>query len=216
LRKLRAEIVEALRERPRLLSRCFDRYVEAVLAHSGYRLEVARAELESGLERVTEPLVSAGLLDEKTREEMFGILEQSSGTARTVAELVAACRKLVAEIGNALERPTRARHQRGTGRAIAFMRDHFAEAINIQQVARVSGFAPDYFSRLFKVTEGVAPEAYLQRLRLEHAQRTLTTTSLSVDSIGKLCGFRTRNYFHKVFKRALGITPTAYRKGGVD
>jgi AraC-like DNA-binding protein len=214
LRELRAEIGHSLAERPSLLSPRFDRYIEAVLAHSGYRLERARAELDAGLERLTEPLFLAGFLDHKSLSEVFASMEERSDSARTVSELVTACRALVADIKNAMTDRTAAHQDRGTRRAIAFMKEHSSEPLSVRQVARVAGFGPDHFCRLFKRDEGITPERYLMRLRLERAKHMLSATSLNLESVGKLSGFQSRNYFHRVFKRAVGMTPIEFRERG--
>jgi AraC-like DNA-binding protein len=91
------------------------------------------------------------------------------------------------------------------------MQEHYADPLRIERVARVAGFAPDYFCRLFKSDEGVTPEVYLQRLRVERAKQMLTKTNFAVESVGKLCGLPCRNYFHRLFKRTAGVTPHQYR-----
>ena len=73
-------------------------------------------------------------------------------------------------------------------------------------------FAPDYFSKLFKREQGLTPELYLKRVRLEQAKQTLGQTELSVDVIAKLCGFSSRHYFHRTFKSELNLTPAEFRR----
>jgi AraC-like DNA-binding protein len=215
LRRMRAELADSLRDSPGVLLPRFDRYTEAVLAHAGYRLELVRAPLEAGVERLTDPLLAGGFLDHKSYDELFSAIEQSAERARTVRELVASYRRLIVGIENAMRDPTAARQDRGTGRAVSFMQEHFAESITVEQAARIAGFAPDHFTRLFKRDEGVTPEAYLRGLRIDHAKRMLLETKLNMESLRKLCGFRTRNYFHRAFKQAMGVTPVAYRMAGV-
>jgi len=111
-----------------------------------------------------------------------------------------------------MRKPVVARQDRGTKRARAFMDEHFSEPLTLAKVARVAGFAPDYFSKLWKREEGTTFELYLQSLRVERGKQMLRGTSLSVEGIRKLCGFRTRNYFHQVFKAKVGVTPTRYRE----
>jgi AraC-like DNA-binding protein len=215
LRQMRAELAESLREQPAVLLARFDRYVEAVLAHAGYSLELTRAPLEAGLERLTAPLLAGGFLDRRSCDELFVAIEQNAQRARTVRELVDSYRRLIVGIENAMKDPTLARQDRGTQRAVAFLREHFAEPISVEQVARIAGFAPDHFTRLFKRDEGMTPESYLRSLRIDHAKTTLLGTKLNMESVRKLCGFRTRNYFHRAFKQAVGLTPVQYREASV-
>jgi AraC-like DNA-binding protein len=77
---------------------------------------------------------------------------------------------------------------------------------------RSSLLAPDYFTRLFKREEGMSLGRYLLRLRVERAKQLLAGTPLSVEQVRKASGFRTRAYFHRTFKRAVGTTPAVFRE----
>ncbi|HEV8247051.1 MAG TPA: AraC family transcriptional regulator [Polyangiaceae bacterium] len=212
LRKLRLQLAESIADRPNLLLPRFDRYVEAVLVHAGYRLEPTRAHLEAGLERLVEPLLAGGTFDERSFDDLCAAMERSADDAQTVTALVATYRGLVTEIGRAMQSPTQARQGRGIRRALIFIGEHLAEPLNLAQVAGIAGFAPGYFSRLLKRSEGMTFDQYLQKRRLERAKQMLKNTALTIDGIRQLCGFPARNYFHRVFKRSVGMTPAEFRQ----
>jgi AraC-like DNA-binding protein len=214
LRSLRSELANSVVDRPNLLSPRFDRYIEAVLSHCGYRLEPTRAELAAGFERLAEPMLAKGSLDRRSFNDLCRAAESSSEGVRTVTDLVAKYRSLVSDMEAALRSPTGARQERGTRRALGYIREHLGEPLTLEDVAKVAGFAPNYFSRLFRQDEGVTFARYVQRLRVERAKQMLKTNILGVEEIRKLCGFRTRTYFHRVFKTSTGLTPTAYRESG--
>ena len=67
-------------------------------------------------------------------------------------------------------------------------------------------------ARLLARDQGVTFEKYVQGLRLERARQTLTVTSLSIERVARLSGFKSRPYFQSVFRRATGLTPAAYRR----
>jgi AraC-like DNA-binding protein len=211
LRHLRLELADNVAEQPNLLLPRFDQYVEEVLTHSGYRIEPARAHLQAAIERLAEPLLASGALDEKSFGDLYASLERAVEEARTVATLVEPYRRAITDIESILKDPTFARHNRGTQRAVQFIREHLAEPLTLSQVARVAGFAPDYFSRLFKRDQGTSFESYLQKLRLGRAQAMLAGSSLSIGRVSHICGLRSRSYFHRTFKRALGMTPAQFR-----
>jgi transcriptional regulator GlxA family with amidase domain len=79
-------------------------------------------------------------------------------------------------------------------------------------VARASGYSRDHFSQLFKTQQGVTFERYVFRLRLDRARELLTGTDLSVTRVAELSGFGSTQYLCRVFRRALGSTPLAYRR----
>jgi AraC-like DNA-binding protein len=211
LRDLRSRLAESVGERPNLLSPRFERYIEAVLAHCGYRLEPARAHLEAGLERLAEPLLATGALDQRSFDDLYASVERAAEDAPTVTELVAPYRRLVSDMESALQSSTAARQNRGTRRALSFIREHLSEPLRLAQVARVAGFAPGYFSKLFKREEGVTFEDHVRQVRVARAKQMLTSTSLSVERVGKLSGFAGRSHFQRVFKEAVGSTPLVYR-----
>jgi AraC-like DNA-binding protein len=214
LREVRARLAESVGEHPNLLSPRFERYIEAVLVHCGYRLEPARAHLEAGLERLAEPLLATGALDQRSFDDLYASVERAAEDAPTVTELVAPYRRLVSDIESALQSSTSARQDRGTRRALSFIREHLSEPLRLAQVARVAGFAPGYFSKLFKREEGVTFEDHVRQVRVARAKQMLTSTSLSVERVGKLSGFAGRSHFQRVFKEAVGSTPLAYRQTG--
>ena len=84
---------------------------------------------------------------------------------------------------------------------------------NLTAAVRALGYHPDYFRRYFKECTGVAPLAYLNRMRLERARELLRLeSSLSVSEIALLCGYRDPLYFSTAFRRHTGLSPVAYRK----
>ena len=59
---------------------------------------------------------------------------------------------------------------------------------------------------------GLAPIAYVQRLRIEDAKRRLERTDASVDEISWRVGYEDAAFFRRLFKRTTGLAPGAYRK----
>ena len=66
-------------------------------------------------------------------------------------------------------------------------------------------------AKLFKREEGITFEDHVRHVRVARAKQMLTSTSLSVERVGKLSGFAGRSHFQRVFKEAVGSTPLAYR-----
>ena len=211
LAELRGQLSAAVGERPESLLPGFERYVEAVNAHSGYRFDATRAHLEVGFDLIAGALRANGGLDERSFTELGRAVARAASEAVTVEQLAVAYRRVFSDIVLALSDPKAARQDRGLRRTLAFVQNHFGEPLTLKQVARVAGFAPHDFSRLFAESEGTTFQSYLRRLRLERAKRLIATTTFGMEHIGQLCGFTARVYFHRVFKAAFGLTPTEYR-----
>jgi len=209
---LRRGLAETDVRRPLDLAARFERYLQVVATHTGYGLEAARLHLETGFERLAEPFLEHGVLSWRSFHDLSNGLEQAAGAARTISELFVSYRRAVADLENALRVPTEARRENNLRRAVAFIQGNLGGPLGLRQVARAGGFAPDYFSRLFKQREHVTFEIYVSRLRVERAKQLLARTTFSVESIAQLCGFASGPYFHRVFKRTAGSTPRSYRR----
>jgi AraC-like DNA-binding protein len=206
------DLARLLEEEPRTLPARFDRFLEVVAVRAGYRLEAAQAYLEASFDQLADALASSGKLEGKSVQTMYDALGRGSEESDTVQELFAVYRRVIQDVTDAMERPTRARQDRSLGRAERYMRRHYTEGIALDQVARVAGFAPAYFSRLFHERQGTTFVAHLTRLRVEHAKKLLCDSSLSLTRIAELTGLTARHYLNRVFKAQTGQTPIAYRE----
>ena len=59
---------------------------------------------------------------------------------------------------------------------------------------------------------GETPSDYINRIRMAHAARALTTDSDPVAQIAQDCGIPNMSHFHKLFRAAHGLTPLQYRQ----
>lgn len=89
---------------------------------------------------------------------------------------------------------------------------HFSVASPVEEMIRRSSLAERTFKRRFTAATGVAPIAYVQRLRIEDAKRRLERTDTPVDEIGWRVGYEDGAFFRRLFKRTTGMTPGTYRK----
>ena len=99
-----------------------------------------------------------------------------------------------------------------TEEAIRRMQSGFAQSIGIAEIAAELRVSASHLSRVFLRETGLRPVEYLTRLRLEEAVRLLNTTNLSIDTISSRCGFGDGNYFSKVFRSHMGLSPRAFRQ----
>jgi AraC-like DNA-binding protein len=209
--RLREELGRAVQERPDALAARFDRYLEVVAARCGYRVDAARGHLEAGLERICEPLVRSGALDERSHIAMRNALERAADDARTMGDVFTAYRAAMADISAAVQSPMQARHDRGLRGALEHIHRHYMEPVRLAHVARLSGISRAHFCRLFRKREGMTFEQYLFGLRIERAKQLLASTALPVVRVAELSGFNSAQYFCRAFRRALGASPLGYR-----
>lgn len=96
--------------------------------------------------------------------------------------------------------------------AIGYIHAHFAEPLSIGDIARAAGVNSGYFTRFFKATAGVPPRRYLTEVRFERAKELIRTSRKSMTQIAAECGFADQSHMTNIFRRRVGMTPTAFRE----
>ena len=82
----------------------------------------------------------------------------------------------------------------------------------LELLAAPSALSPGRLARLFTLRVGVAPMAYLGRLRAERAAALLVETDLPVAAIGRRVGWPDPNYASRRFRHHYGLSPAQYRE----
>ena len=92
-----------------------------------------------------------------------------------------------------------------------FLHDHYAEPIQVEEVAASVGLSKSYLSALFRQNLNTTVHDYLLRIRIEQSIRLMADREKSLEQILLACGFHSQSYYTKVFRRFLGVTPGQYR-----
>ena len=87
----------------------------------------------------------------------------------------------------------------------------YAEALDLDVMAREAGYSKYHFARTFAMAYGETPRAYLTRRRVERAKNLLRTANLSVTEVCFLVGFESLGSFSSLFRRLVGQSPSVYR-----
>lgn len=96
-------------------------------------------------------------------------------------------------------------------RGMEILEQEHRELVSIQSVAERLCVSHEHFCRLFKREMKLSPMQYLTRLRIQSAMYDLLNTEEHLEEIAKKNGFSNANYFGKVFKKEVGVTPIQYR-----
>jgi len=88
---------------------------------------------------------------------------------------------------------------------------HLTEPIALDDLAAVAGLNANYFSDSFQRAMRIRPTEYINQSRVTEAQIRLATTAAPVKTIAYELGFTTPQYFARLFKALVGVTPTKYR-----
>ncbi len=95
---------------------------------------------------------------------------------------------------------------------VAYIEEHLAEPISLATLAQLVRLSPHYFCRAFKQSFGMPPHRYHTSRRIEGAKTLLAKPATSVTDIGFTVGFSQTSSFSAAFRKATGLTPTAYHR----
>ncbi|MGH6712469.1 MAG: helix-turn-helix domain-containing protein [Bradyrhizobium sp.] len=114
-----------------------------------------------------------------------------------------------------LQKPRGARDYR-IGRALRHMRECAAEAVDLNDVAKLSGLSRPHFNHLFRSCTGVSPRVYVNALRVETAVGRLRQHQNEIGSISEDLGFSAQSNFTRFFQQHTGTSPNQYRRVMAD
>jgi AraC family transcriptional regulator len=111
-------------------------------------------------------------------------------------------------------RATRLDHAEKINRVSRYIAEHIGEPIELRVIARVGGFSPYHFHRVFLAAVGETVGDHIRRLRLRHAAKELVSSPSSITRIAFDAGFESSAAFSKAFRKGFGMTPTQFRLNG--
>lgn len=97
-------------------------------------------------------------------------------------------------------------------KARAFIAEHLAEELSLEQVARAAGMSAFYFCKVFKAATGVTFTDYVARARVEKTKQLLLDANVRISEAAYEAGFQSLSQFNRVFRRIEGRSPSAYRE----
>lgn len=91
-----------------------------------------------------------------------------------------------------------------------YIHNHLENRITVAELADIMCVTPDHFSRIFKQVNGMTPNRYIQRKRVERAQTLMFSSNLDLAGIACKVGIPNQSQFSKLFHRHTGISPRLY------
>lgn len=87
--------------------------------------------------------------------------------------------------------------------------------LNLHKVSDHVNLSSNYLAQLFRRFENCSFAEYLNRVRIEQAQKKLLTTHMRVYEIAQVVGFQNTKYFFQVFKQITGMRPREFYQRSV-
>jgi AraC-like DNA-binding protein len=91
-----------------------------------------------------------------------------------------------------------------------FIDGHYADKIDLDNIADEAFFSKFHFIRLFKKIYSQSPHQYLTSVRMEKAMQLLKN-GIPVTEVCFAVGFESLSSFTGLFKRRIGISPSAFQ-----
>jgi AraC family transcriptional activator FtrA len=100
----------------------------------------------------------------------------------------------------------------GLQTALEWATAHLDEDLSVPVLAEIALMSPRHFARQFRTTTGTTPHQWVLTQRLGLAQELLESSDRPVEQVAAMTGFGTGAVMRLHFQRALGTTPTSYRR----
>jgi AraC-like DNA-binding protein len=96
--------------------------------------------------------------------------------------------------------------------AIAYMREHVADPIAVEDVAGKVGLSRAHFFSLFRDQLNTTPQVFWSAVRVEEAIRLLVRQDDPLTSVALDLGFSSPGNFSRFFREHMGVTPSRFRR----
>ncbi len=119
--------------------------------------------------------------------------------------------ELLCRLANANENSLKPAMPALVSQAALHMQKYYSQLYGIEELSDNMGVSKNHLVREFSKFMGTSPGAYLTNIKLESSKQFLAQSDYSLETIASLCGFSCANYFCKVFKKSVGISPGQFR-----
>ena len=98
-----------------------------------------------------------------------------------------------------------------TEQAIELINSKFNDKLRIEELASACDMKIETFARFFKIEHGMPPRDYIKKFRINVAKQMLTNKT-NVQVVAQAIGYEDASHFSRVFKEAVGVTPSKFRE----
>lgn len=95
---------------------------------------------------------------------------------------------------------------------LQYVDEHYAERIKLDDLVAILHINKYYICKIFQQHIGRTFLDYVNLVRIQKAVEMIVSTNDSITTIAFATGFQDINYFSRIFKRIMGISPTQLRK----
>lgn len=98
------------------------------------------------------------------------------------------------------------------GEIVNFIENNYSRQLTLPEIAAQFGISESSLTKKIKIFTNMTFKEYLTKTRIEEAKSLLISSEKSITEIAYECGYNNSNFFGDVFKKAVGMSPSSYRK----
>lgn len=96
------------------------------------------------------------------------------------------------------------------GKVVTYINYHLLDPLSLAEIADHFHYSVSHLSRRFKKETGRALSTFVVERRIKLATQYFRMGYTGVTQVSQMCGFRDSGYFHKMFKKIEGVTPSMF------
>lgn len=108
--------------------------------------------------------------------------------------------------------PRRGLNPRAMNRVVTHIEENLGEGLTLSTLAGVACVSRFHFARMFRLSTGYSPMAYVLRRRVERARLQLAQGYQRLSDLAAELGFCDQSHFTRIFRRMTGYTPREYAR----
>ena len=97
-------------------------------------------------------------------------------------------------------------------RVTAYMREHLERELSLSELALVANLSRFHFCTAFRLATGRTPFEWLAAERMARARALLAQPGVLIHAVAAAVGYETPSAFAASFRRAVGVSPSEYRR----
>lgn len=99
-------------------------------------------------------------------------------------------------------------------RTVNFIEEHLSEDLNLNAIAKHTGYSKYHLNRIFSETVGCTIHKYIQKRRLTEAAKLLVYTDMPIAQVSLEANYESQQAFTLAFRQLYLKTPQLYREKG--
>ena len=145
-------------------------------------------------------------------ERTFLSFEQKIQKEYSCDRLIALHYEMIRKYGLVVRNHSLEQYSYNVRKAINYINLHLQEPLSLSYIADIIDKNSSFLSNQFKKETGKTITSFIHERRIEAAIHLFNTSELNIQEVAEQVGILELNYFSKLFKKQIGMSPSEYKK----